>query len=653
MSNHPRRFFAWLLALTLLVPLLAACGGAGEPAAPAATTEAPAAEATEAPAAEATEEPAAEATEATEEPAAEATEPAAEEPAAGDKTIILGYNQFPDTLFTLASQSSMTSQVVQFFQPGCVTLLDYEFQPVCFDELPSLDNGGLVSETVTINPADISDENPVLINGEVITSGAELGTEPLELPQLTARWTLKDGIAWQDGTPMTAEDFAFTYQLQTSPDVPVATTFTADRTVAIEAVDEKTIQWQGIPGFVDPTYVTNFVIDNSSYNVLPKHVFESVAPGDMVNQDFATLPVAYGPFQIAEYLPQESITFERNPEYWRASEGLPKVDSVIIKFLSDEDQVLAQLESGDIDIGGTIGLTLNSADTLDEWQEAGTHDVQYVPATVWEHIDMAIERGDGQPSFFDDVRVRQAMAYGINRQQIVDEVLGGRTVVMNAFQPEDYWAFPADGELNEYAYDPEQATALLAEAGWTPGADGILEKEGRRFSIQFFTTEGNRTREQVAQIIQAQLQEIGIEMELNFVPATEVLFKNGEDGILQGRRYDMAMYAWIAGVEPSANLYLCSQVPTAENNWAGQNPPAYCNEEYDAVTNQVYNLLEREDRTPLLIESMKIFNRDIPTLPLYQRVQIAAFRTGVTGVEINPSTYVDFSFPEELDITLE
>lgn len=628
MSATPRRYFAWLLALTLLVPVLAACGGGAQtPEAPAATT-APAAEATEA--------------------------PAAETPAEGDeKTLIIGYNQFPDTLYSIASQSSMTSQVVQFFQPGCVTLLDYEFQPVCFEDLPSPENGGLVSETVTVNPADISEENPVLIGGEVITSGAELGTEPLELPQLTARWVLKEGIRWQDGTPLTAEDFAFTYQITTDPATPVATSFTAERTVAIEAVDEQTIQWQGIPGFVDPTYMTNFVIDNSTYNVMPRHVFEGMSPADILDADFSTLPVAYGPFQIAEYIPQESITFVRNAEYWRADEGLPKVGSVIIKFLTDEDQILAQLESGDIDVAGTIGLTLNSADRLDELKAEGTHDVQYVPATVWEHIDMTIERGDGQPSFFDDVRVRQAMAYGINRQEIVDQVLGGRTVVMNAFQPADYWAFPADGELNEYAYDPEQASALLAEAGWTPGADGVLEKDGRRFSIQFFTTEGNRTREQVAQIIQAQLSEIGIELELNFVPATEVLFKNGEDGILQGRRFDLAMYAWIAGVEPSANLYLCSQVPTAENNWVGQNPPAYCNEEYDAATNQVFNLLEREDRAPFLIESMQIFNRDLPTLPLYQRVQIAAFSSGVTGVDLNPSTYVDFSFPEELDITLE
>lgn len=644
-SCDPRRLVAAVLGLTLLVPVLAACGGSpAEPSAQA--TAAPAAGTTAAPAADATAAPVADATAA---PAADATEA----PAAGsgdEKTIIIGYNQFPDTLYQLASQASITSQVTQFFQPGCITLLDYEFQPVCFDELPSLENGGLVSTTVTINAADVSAEKPVLIGGEVITDSAAI-TEALQLVQLSATWTLKDGIQWQDGTPMTADDFVFTYQMQKDPATPVATRFTTDRTVALEKVDDKTIKWTGIPGFVDPTYMTNFVLDNSSYNVIPAHVFKDMAPADILTADFATLDVAYGPFLIEEYTPQESITLARNPNYWRASEGLPKADKVIIKFLTDEDQMLAQLESGDIDIGGTIGLTLNSADRLDDLKKAGTHDVEYQPATVWEHIDFSIERGDGQPSFFDDVKVRQAFAYGINRQQLVDEVLGGRTTIMNTFQSSDYWTFPKEGELEPYNYDPEKAKALLDEAGWVPGADGIREKDGRKFSVDFFTTENNKSRQTVAQIMQASLKEIGVDVKLNFVPASEVLFKNGEDGTLAGRRYDMAMYAWISGVEPSANLYLCVQIPTKDNGWVGQNNPAYCDPEYDTVATEVYNLLDREARTPLLNQAMIKFNQDLPSLPLYQRIQVASWRKGVTGVDINASSYVDFSFPEELDST--
>jgi peptide/nickel transport system substrate-binding protein len=326
---------------------------------------------------------------------------------------------------------------------------------------------------------------------------------------------------------------------------------------------------------------------------------------------------------------------------------------VVIKFISDEDQVLAQLTNGDIDVGGTIGLTLNSADSLDELAAAGTHEVQYVPATVWEHIDFGIQRGDGQESFFTDARVRQAVAFGINRQQIVDEVLGGRTKVMNTYQPDDYWAFPEAGELEEYAYDPDRAAQLLDEAGWTVGSDGIREKDGRKFAISMYTTQGNRTRESVSQIIQANLREVGIDVSLEFVPATEVLFKQGADGILYGRRFDMALYAWVAGAEPSTNLYFCETIPTEANNYGGQNSPGYCDAEYDAVGKQVYNRLTREERIPLIIESLIKFNQDLPALPLYQRVQVAAFRTGVTGVDINPSSFPDFSFPEQLDITLE
>jgi peptide/nickel transport system substrate-binding protein len=301
---------------------------------------------------------------------------------------------------------------------------------------------------------------------------------------------------------------------------------------------------------------------------------------------------------------------------------------------------------------GQIGLTLANAPALDELEKAGNVKGQYVPATVWEHIDFGVERGDGQESFFADAKVRQAVAYAVNRQEIIDEVLFGKTVVMNTFLPETHWAYPAGGEgLEAYEYDSAKAEALLDEAGWVKGADGIREKDGRKFSIQFYTTENNQTRQSVAQIVQENLKVVGIEVNLNFVPATAVLFANGEEGILSARKFDLALYAWVSGPEPSVELYLCDQVPTPDNSYAGQNNTGWCNEDFDKAALASKAVTEREARIPFVIESEKVFNAELPTFPLYQRVNLGAYNTKVTGLAMNPTSQVDFWNIETWDIS--
>lgn len=654
MLRTKRSLMSFVLMIILLVPILVACGGTTATEAPAPTTgasaatEAPPAAATEAPPAAATEAPPAAATEAPPAAATEAPTEAATEapPASGsgtdmDKTIIIGITQEPDTLFGIESQSSATTQVLEAIQPTCVTTLDYEYQPVCFTELPSFENGGIVTETVDV---DSNYENPVVINDELITDTSTI-SEPMQLDQTTVTWTLVDGLTWEDGEPLTADDFVFGYELANDPNVQIAVRFTNERTASLEATDDKTIVWKGVPGFTDATAFLNFA--GSTGGPYPRHAME----GQTIEDWRSMNPLSFGPYKLAENVPAESTTLVANDTYWRADEGLPKVGNIVFKYLTSEDQVLQQLEGGEIDVVGQIGLTLAQAPNLDDLEASGQVEAQYVPATVWEHIDFTVERGDGEPSLFDDVKVRQAIAYGVNREEIIKEVLFGKTVEMNTFLPADHWAYPPNGEgLETYAYDPDKAGQLLDEAGWTMGADGIREKDGRKLQPQFFTTEGNTTRQAVAQIVQENLKQIGVDMVLNFVPGTAVLFKNGEDGILSARKFDMAMYAWVSGPEPSTALYRCDQIPTPENNYAGQNNTGWCNEEYTKLALEEASELDRAKRTDLVIQAEKIFNAELPTFPLYQRVNVAASRSVVSGLAINPTSQIDFYNIAEWDI---
>ena len=651
MLQSKRQWKSFLLMLVLIVPILAACGGTTATTAPAATTgaatTAPATAVAQATAAPATEVPAtaAAATEvpATEVPAATATTAA---PTTGEgpgtdmnKTIIVGMTQFPDTLFGIESQSSATTQVLAAVQPACFNTLSYEYQPVCFTKLPSFEDGDAVTQTVTV---DNTYEGNIVINDELITDTTTM-TESMDLQQLVVTWTLIDGMTWEDGTPVKASDFVFASKLYQDPGIKNASRFTLDRTEKYEAKDDKTLVWYAAPGYTDATYFLN------TFGPEPEHVLGSVDPATIGGSDYASKPLAYGPYKVAENTPQESTKLVANETYWK--KGYPIVGNVTFKYLTSEDQVLQQLESGEIDVVGSIGLTLSNSPKLDELEAAGVLKAQYVPATVWEHLDLAVERGDGQPSVFSDVKLRQAFAYAINRQGIIDNVLFGKTVVMNSFIPQDHWAYPPNGEgLEKYEYNVDKAKALLDEAGWTEGASGIREKDGKPLKIQFYTTENNQTRASVAQLVQEDLKAVGIDMELNFVPGTAVLFKNGEEGILSGRRYDVAMYAWVSGPEPSTALYLCDQIPTKDNGYAGQNNPGWCNPEYDKAALAFQSTVDRAERIPLAIEAQKIFNAELPTFPLYQRVNLGAYSTKMTGLELNATSQVDFWNIEMWDI---
>lgn len=182
------------------------------------------------------------------------------------------------------------------------------------------------------------------------------------------------------------------------------------------------------------------------------------------------------------------------------------------------------------------------------------------------------------------------------------------------------------------------------------GQDGIRQRDGQRLQLRLATTTDNQTRSRVAQVIQQQLRAVGIDVHLDLEPP-EVFFDASPSGTLAGRRFDLALYAWQAGPEPSTYLYTCQEVPSEANSFFGQNYPGYCNNVYDALAAQASNQLSRDARAPLVVAAEQLVNRDLPMLPLYQDLLVLAHRTGVRGLDRNPSTFVDSSFPEYLDRT--
>nr|WP_290665905.1 peptide ABC transporter substrate-binding protein [Ardenticatena sp.] len=585
----------------------------------------------------------------------------------GPKELIVCMAQEPDTLLydvVGGTNALVKTAVLHALTDPVYTGLSYDYQPVLLEKRPSLEDGDaeFIDVEVTEGMMVYDPEQ-----GDVVTYTGEPTT--MQAMRVTFKW--KEGITWEDGTPLTAYDSVMAYELGNRPDSGVPSRFTYDVTASYEATDDYTTVWTGVPGWVDSTYWLN------AWGPVPRHELEGLTPDEIRNDEkFARSPLSFGGFSLraegAEWVAGDHITLVKNPNYWRASEGLPKVDRLIYKFIPDTNQLLAQLLAGQCDVGTQDGMGVDQAPFLINAEQEGLLKPYFVTGTVWEHIDFQLDPGDDRPALGRCAPVRLAMVLATDRQTMVDEVLFGRSKVLNVWLPEEHPMYAADS-VNTYPFDPERAAQILEESGWVDNdGDGIREANGvscewvnwRTKEVETYqvpdgtplkfvlnTTSGNKMREQVTQIFQQNMKDIGIDIELEYLPAG-VYFGDPPDGPLFSRKYDLAEFAWLTGVEPPGDLYTCDGVPDESNGWAGLNNTAYCNPEYDQAVRAAQSTLIREEQAANWAKAQEIFTREdqLPIIPLFQRLKVAATRPEVVGFNMDPTENSELYNVEEWDI---
>jgi peptide/nickel transport system substrate-binding protein len=481
-----------------------------------------------------------------------------------------------------------------------------------------------VAVNSTLFTADVQRDNTwkLFAQGVQYLPNLKDGTWKLDGDKMTLVWKVK-ARNWSDGKPVTCGDFVFTHNVARNEQVPVVVRDITNRISNIVCTKgasgtDITVNWKERYAYAN--------IGVTEYGALPRHMLERyyrANPSKLNESPYGNDPkltVGDGSYRLVEWRKGASMTVEAVSNHKLF--GTPKIRRITWRFIPDTNALVANMLSGAIDAIGTIGISFDQAVQLEK-QAAGRFKVLYDPGLIWEHIDFNLDN-----PLLADVRVRRAITQGINREQMVQQLFEGKQPVSHSYLPPRHPGYTERG-LTTYPYDPNRAKALLQEAGFTPGPDGIMRNaQGQRLSFELGTTAGNRVREQVEQIIQQNLREVGIEIKIQNYPA-RVFF--GE--ITNQRKFTgLAMYAWVMSPTSDCDqLFTSDGIPNESNGWAGQNYPGYKNADMDRLCKAASKEIDEAKRNQLLNQTVQLFSRDIPAMPLYVRASVAAVKPGLQG----------------------
>ena len=605
----------------------------------------------------------------------------------GPRTLVICEEQGPDLEYIFSINGLIDNNLLDAIHDGPIDGNSYAYQPVILEKLPSLADGDAALVTVVVGEGD----RVVDIEGNVVT--LDPAAEPpimlspagggdavpyqggsFKMEQLSATFRLLPNLLWSDDEPLTAADSVYAFNLATDPVFDVD--YYIYHTASYEAIDDLTIEWTGLPGFLESTYPTFL------FRPKPEHIWGQYSAAELLEaEELALAPVGWGPYIIDEWVPDESITLRKNPNYFRAGEGLPKFDRVIFRFTGQNaNAYIAAILAGECDIvNSPLG---DQIELLLELHQAGKLKATFTTGTVWEHIDFGIQHVDyddgyqlgvDRPDFFSDVRTRQAFAMCMDRQKLVEDIFFGQSLVPDSYVPPQHPLY--NPEVRQYDFDPAAGSALLEEVGWEdddgdPGtprvAQGVANvPDGTPLEVDYETT-SSQIRQQVTAIIQDSLAQCGIKANIQLYSPGE-WFAEGPEGKLLGRRYELGEFAWGTGVEPPCDLFMSDQVPGPSGEewtsiqdgerrtfgvagWFYPNNTGFANQDYDLACGTAFGSLPGQPQYEAAhLDAQRIFAEQLPSILLYLRNKLTATRPDMCGVIMDPTAITMFWNLEQFD----
>jgi peptide/nickel transport system substrate-binding protein len=493
----------------------------------------------------------------------------------------------------------------------------------------------LVNNPVQFNPILTSDLIGIGITNRIFSGLVQISAKMEVQPDIATKWStspnglewtfeLRKDVKWHDGQPLTAEDVAYTYNAIKDKG------YTGTKASAFTSLEKATV--------VDP-YTVKFTLKEpfapflTSLNmgILPKHLFDKEPVAKMKENPLNRKPVGNGPWKFKEWKEGEYIILEANPDYY--VKGQPKIARIRYKFVPDTNVATAQFEAGQIDYYAVPGKD------VDRLKKALGDKVKSTTATTlgfnylgFNHARFAL----------NEKPVRQAIAYAVNRQQIVDNVMGGQAVVVHTdTPPTSAWYNP---DVPKYAYDSAKAVKLLEDAGFKKGPDGLMARDGKKLQYTLMYSAGLATRDAMAQLIQANLKEIGIGLELKPTETSVFLEKYVWFG-----DFDMMLNSFTLGVDPDMHVrYHSSQAQkTDKGRFVGFNRINYINPKVDQLIEAGRKETDPAKRRPIYNDLQSILADDLPVLYLYTTKENEMIKSKFSGMV---QGYSGFMFSHQWDV---
>jgi peptide/nickel transport system substrate-binding protein len=425
---------------------------------------------------------------------------------------------------------------------------------------------------------------------------------------MTYRFKLRPGLQWQDGRPLTARDFLFTYQTYVDPRTKTAYLLGWDKIDRVETPDETTVVYRMKEVFAPFLYAVG------GNPVLPQHVLADTA--DIRRDAFNRSPVGCGPFKLVDWKTASQIVLEANPKYWR---GRPRLDRFIFKIVPDAVTQINQLEAGEVDI-------VSVADPV-QWDRIRGLKRQ-VATVAYDDTRYVLVQLD-EYEFLKDVRVRQALDYATPKQDIVRGVLRGLATPAYADVPPGSPYYQPKVERHEYSLD--RARSLLTQAGFAI-QNGVATREGRPLELPIYTVSTVPTYVQVAQVLEDSWSKIGVRTSVTTMDAATLFGNRGP----QWDGKDAALvFSWSQGVDPYNYVSWSSdQIPNNEDD-PGANGQRYSNRILDPLLVKGAKIAELSQRKVVYDQIQQILAHDVPVIFLYWPKSLYAYSARIQGFRPN------------------
>jgi peptide/nickel transport system substrate-binding protein len=490
------------------------------------------------------------------------------------------------------------------------------------DNIATLDPIGGTSSTVSSERLRQLMFNSLVRKNEKFEYVGELASEIQRADDgSTVTFILRDNVKFHNGQPFTSADAKYTIETLLASNSGKSASFYEGSgatkqpyITSIETPDARTLVVH---------------LSKSSFFQYNQVISNLVAVGIIPQGSAASQkdkPIGTGPFKFLSYdSSQQVVEMQGNQDYW---EGAPQIKALRVRVIADAGALQAELKSGRVDMVSMDAASNLSPDALKSLEQDTNLQVKQFPGANILYLGF-----NTQSPPLNNARVREAIAYAIDRESIIRDLLLGRARIASSILPEESWAFTPG---QKYSYDPAQAKRLLDEAGFRdPDGDGPQMRFSQPLALKISSSSGS-TR-QYSGVIQNSLKEIGVPLSIDPLETNTLT-----DQLLKGQ-YQMTIRSWVGGNQDPIflrDLFLSTEIPTQDR--AGRNRSRYNNPELDAVLLKAVNTADRDQARQLYAQAQSILSRELPMFPLWYPAYLVIARKGIGNIQIKGDGDLEF-----------